>query len=93
MKLVLQIKRSDNGRADEAFLCFDKQAMVRLREMLGTPNFRRKGDHVHLFSESYGISESWDTPPMSDDPIFEGCDIVENLELYYLGDDEEVSGE
>ena len=68
MKIFLQVGVDEVGGIERVYLCFDKQGMSFLKEALGPPSLQNDGDHIHLFSESYGISKNWGTPPLSSTP-------------------------
>ena len=85
MKIVLQVKTDEKGN-NRCFLSLDKEGLIYLRDMLGEPHLRKKGDHVHLFTEE------WGGYGLDSRPYFEGCPVIHHLELYYLGQENEPNG-
>ena len=81
MRIVVQIEKDENSETKRVFLSFDKAGMEHLREALGPPHFRKEGDHVHWMTKEWGYGD------LSSEQYFEGCEVVNHLELYYLGDE------
>ncbi len=81
MKIVVQIQIDDDSEINRVFLSFDKKGMEFLKETLTSVHFRKKGDAVHLLSDDWGAGE------LESEPYFEGCPIIHQLELFYLGDE------